>query len=108
LAAFFHDIGHLLAFEEQETKSMGGFGVMHHEGLGEKLLVDCGVPAPIPKLVGNHIDAKRYNIYKDPSYYDRMSEGSKGTFAYQDIIFKISRIKYYMETFLKIRSREEL
>ena len=100
MAAFFHDIGHLLAFEEQETKSMGGFGVMHHEGLGEKLLIECGVPgnrretfyyktktvcsAPIPKLVGNHIDAKRYNIYKDPSYYDRMSEGSKGTFAYQD------------------------
>ena len=44
MAAFFHDIGHLLAFEEQETKSMGGFGVMHHEGLGEKLLIDCGVP----------------------------------------------------------------
>jgi len=53
-------------------------------------------------LVGNHIDAKRYNIYKDPSYYDRMSEGSKGTFAYQDIIFKISRVKYFMETFLEI------
>ena len=44
LAAFFHDIGHLLAFEEQDTKSMGGFGVMHHEGLGEKLLIECGVP----------------------------------------------------------------
>ena len=44
MAAFFHDIGHLLAFEEQETKSMGGFGVMHHEGLGEKLLIECGVP----------------------------------------------------------------
>ena len=47
--------------------------------------------APIPKLVGNHIDAKRYNIYKDPSYYDRMSEGSKGTFAYQEIIFNSAR-----------------
>ena len=44
MAAFFHDIGHLLAFEEQETISMGGFGVMHHEGLGEKLLIECGVP----------------------------------------------------------------
>ena len=49
LAAFFHDIGHLLAFEEQETKSMGGFGVMHHEGLGEKLLIECGVPGLLSK-----------------------------------------------------------
>ena len=45
--------------------------------------------APIPKLVGNHIDAKRNNIYKDPSYYDQMPEGSKRTFACQDIILKI-------------------
>ena len=85
LAAFFHDIGHLLAFEEQETKSMGGFGVMHHEGLSQvyyqwisreslvrksvvkRFIVTCDFSALIPKLVGNHIDAKRYNINKDPS-----------------------------------------
>ena len=62
--------------------------------------------APIPKLVGNHIDAKRYNIYKDPSYYDRMSEGSKGTFAYQDRFSK-SRKYFLTEKFSKTRIREE-
>ena len=33
--------------------------------------------------MGNHIDAKRYNIFRDPSYFENMSDGSKGTFAYQ-------------------------
>ena len=43
LAAFFHDIGHLLAFEH-ETESMGGFGVMKHEDLGKELLIKSGIP----------------------------------------------------------------
>ena len=58
MAAFFHDIGHLLAFEEQETKSMGGFGVMHHEGLGEKLLIECGVP-------GSEFLNRRKNLWQE-------------------------------------------
>ena len=43
LACFFHDIGHLLAFDD-DLEQMDGFGVMHHEKLGMQLLVECGVP----------------------------------------------------------------
>jgi len=43
LSAFFHDIGHLLAYE-RETESMGGFGVMKHENLGKELLTKSGIP----------------------------------------------------------------
>ena len=97
LACFFHDIGHLLAFD-QELEQMNGFGVMHHEDLGAQLLIDCGVPgttetimiklvrniiAPIPALVRNHIKAKRYNIYKNKHYYSQISEASRQTFQFQ-------------------------
>ena len=54
---------------------------MHHETLGKKLLVDCGVPSPIPELVGNHIKAKRYNVYRNKHY--EMSEASRKTFEFQ-------------------------
>ena len=54
---------------------------MHHENLGKKLLVDCGVPSPIPELVGNHIKAKRYNVYRNKNY--EMSEASRRTFEFQ-------------------------
>lgn len=82
LAAFFHDIGHLLA-QNEKMESMGGFGVKRHEQIGADFLREVGFPERIAKLVENHVQAKRYLTYKYPEYLDKLSEASLNTLHYQ-------------------------
>ena len=63
LAAFFHDIGHLLDFKNPD-KRMGEFGVIDHEALGAQYLREKGFSNLITTLVANHVNAKRYLTYK--------------------------------------------
>ncbi len=79
LACLFHDIGHQLG----DAKSMGGFGVADHENIGANFIAELGFSHNIAEIVRAHIDAKRYLICKDPTYYDGLSDGSKQTFKYQ-------------------------
>tara|TARA_B100000123_G_C25687810_1_gene409378 strand:- start:197 stop:781 length:585 start_codon:yes stop_codon:yes gene_type:complete len=84
LAMFLHDIGHLLELELNDSKEkMGDLGVMNHEGKGRKFLEDMGVPYPIPNLVENHVKVKRYLVGKNQEYYQKLSDASKQTLAYQ-------------------------
>ena len=62
---------------------MGDLGVMNHEGKGRKFLEDMGVPYPIPNLVENHVKVKRYLVGKNQEYYQKLSDASKQTLAYQ-------------------------
>ncbi|WP_375584824.1 phosphonate degradation HD-domain oxygenase [Cyclobacterium xiamenense] len=82
LAAFFHDLGHLFA-QREALKQMGGFGVMDHEKLGADYLRQLGFPELLARLVESHVEAKRYLTYKNPDYFDRLSEASKQTLNYQ-------------------------
>ncbi len=82
LAAFFHDIGHLLE-ANQQVKKMGEYGVADHEKIGGNYLRGLGFPEKIAKLVENHVQAKRYLTYKYPEYYEKLSEASKNTLVYQ-------------------------
>jgi phosphonate degradation associated HDIG domain protein len=81
LAAFFHDIGHMLA--TPDTQKMEGFGVMRHEKVGADYLRSKGFPEKIARLVESHVQAKRYLTYKYPHYYDGLSEASKQTLQFQ-------------------------
>ncbi|WP_217605773.1 phosphonate degradation HD-domain oxygenase [Chitinophaga sp. GbtcB8] len=81
LAAFFHDIGHLC--EMEGTASMGGYGVQDHEKWGGIFLKQHGFSDALIRLVGSHVDAKRYLTFKYPTYYAQLSEASKQTLAYQ-------------------------
>ena len=93
VGCFFHDIGHLLKYEKDLAKlyqcaEMGdneetSLGVMHHEKKGANYLRALGYHEDICSIVENHINIKRYLITKNPSYYDKLSEASKGTFLYQ-------------------------
>lgn len=81
LAAFFHDIGHLLPMEESEN--MEGMGHLRHEILGAEFLLSKGLPDEMATLVKNHVQAKRYLTFKYPKYYEQLSEASKTTLKYQ-------------------------
>ncbi|MGY4819944.1 phosphonate degradation HD-domain oxygenase [Pseudomonas chlororaphis subsp. piscium] len=80
LAAFFHDIGHICT---QDAENMGGFGVVSHERLGADYLRRAGFSERLARLVEYHVQAKRYLTFKEPGYYQRLSEASRRTLEYQ-------------------------
>lgn len=82
LAAFFHDIGHICVKQNSEN-SMDGYGVKRHEKVGADYLRKLGFPERVAKLVESHVQAKRYLTFKNPSYYDALSEASKKTLEFQ-------------------------
>lgn len=85
LAAFLHDIGHLapLDFPPEKVSHMGDYGVDQHDLLGADYLSKKGFSAKIQATVRNHVAAKRYLCHKDPAYFEKLSEASKQTLAYQ-------------------------
>lgn len=80
LAAFFHDIGHLCGGAEGD---MGGFGAVSHERIGADYLRRCGFAERMARLVEYHVEAKRYLTLRQPGYFQRLSEASRRTLAYQ-------------------------
>lgn len=82
LAAFLHDIGHI-AEEQSDINTMGNFGIKDHEALGAEFLSERGFSKRLTRLVASHVVAKRYLTLREPGYYDKLSEASKGTLAYQ-------------------------
>lgn len=85
VAAFIHDIGHLypLDLATIEVQKMGDFGIEAHDQWGEKFLHQHGFPARVIAPVAHHVRSKRYLCYKEPDYYDSLSEASKETLSYQ-------------------------
>ncbi len=82
LAAFFHDIGHLCV-QVGAAEQMGGYGVRRHERIGADYLRQRGFSENLARLVEYHVQAKRYLTCKYPTYYEKLSEASKQTLAYQ-------------------------
>ena len=82
LAAFFHDLGHLIT-QGPTTEMMGEFGLKRHEQLGADFLRSLGFSEKIAQLVENHVQAKRYLTFRYPDYYTKLSEASKQTLIYQ-------------------------
>ena len=82
LAAFLHDVGHLLPVHDV-SETMDGYGVMDHEKVGADWLLGLGMGERMCKLIASHVNAKRYLTWKYPSYYEQLSEASKKTLEYQ-------------------------
>ena len=82
LAAFLHDVGHLMPIHD-ENESMNGYGMMDHEKVGAVYLRRVGFSERLCKLIASHVNAKRYLTFKDPEYYHQLSEASKKTLEYQ-------------------------
>jgi len=82
LAAFFHDIGHLCE-HIMSVNYMDGYGIVDHEKIGAEYLASKGFSKKITKLIESHVAAKRYLTYKNPAYYNKLSEASKSTLNFQ-------------------------
>src|ERR1043165_6110912 len=59
LAAFLHDLGHLLE-EESGAEEMDGFGIKDHKNLNTNYLKAKGFPDLLTTLIKSHVEAKRY------------------------------------------------
>jgi putative nucleotidyltransferase with HDIG domain len=81
LAALFHDVGHLIAGEG--APEMNGLGDDDHEAIGAAWLARLGFDARVCELVRAHVQAKRYLAKRKAGYYDRLSDASRGTLAFQ-------------------------
>ena len=81
IAALFHDIGH--RYRGKDVKQMNEFGVVDHDKIGAALLATRGFSAKVVALVGGHVDAKRYKVFKDKSYQDKLTYASKQTLIHQ-------------------------
>lgn len=82
LAAFLHDVGHICV-SAQEENAMDGWGIKDHEEVGADYLREKGFSKRLARLVASHVEAKRYLTWKDPLYYEQLSEASKKTLEYQ-------------------------
>ena len=81
LGVLLHDIGHLCAPEG--SPEMDGLGVLHHERIGAGFLAERGFSDAVCALVAGHVNAKRYQVYKDAAYRARLSPASRGTLEFQ-------------------------
>lgn len=81
LAALLHDIGHL--FDEAGTERDERVGVVNHDEMGERWLLARGFSPRLARLVGGHVDAKRYLTATNAAYLKRLSPASTETLALQ-------------------------
>jgi 2-amino-1-hydroxyethylphosphonate dioxygenase (glycine-forming) len=81
LACFLHDIGHLIGLDKNLKQT--DYGVLNHEFIGSDYLRKLGFKYPIPELVENHVKAKKYLTFKNPDYYNNLSNASKQTLKEQ-------------------------
>lgn len=82
VAAFLHDIGHLLP-PDLANGYMDGYGTVDHERLGADYLRELGFSEKVAQLIEHHVNAKRYLVYKNAAYFDRLSEASLKTLEFQ-------------------------
>ena len=82
LAAFLHDVGHLLG-HKQKLEDMRGFGAINHEGVGAAFLKERGFSNRVCAVVEGHVAAKRYLVATDKNYAAKLSAASCETLRWQ-------------------------
>ncbi|MDZ4661906.1 MAG: HD domain-containing protein [Pseudomonadota bacterium] len=110
LAAFLHDIGHLIS--DGDSQKMMNLGRMDHETVGAEFLKNLGFSVRIAELVKLHVTAKRYLVTKHESYAERLSAASKKTLLIQGGKLNISEVEEFEQNplfkdALRIRSWDE-
>lgn len=81
LASLLHDIGHLLDIEG--TRRDERVGVINHDEIGARWLLERGFSERVAELVGGHVDAKRYLTATNEGYVERLSATSMETLRLQ-------------------------
>ena len=90
VAAFLHDIGHLLAREDGDSQD--DIDALTHDRLGADYLLRIGFSARVSSLVASHTQAKRYLCAIEPGHYDQMSAASKETLHWQGGVMKMDEV----------------
>jgi putative nucleotidyltransferase with HDIG domain len=80
VAAFLHDIGHMLPSLDQ---SMGELGNINHEEIAAEWLEKRGFSLLIQTVIQNHVKAKKYLCYIDSEYFSKLSKASQETLKFQ-------------------------
>lgn len=111
IAAFLHDIGHLLPVNLQE-ETMEVYGRKDHESVAADWLRARGFSDKIAILIENHVNAKRYLCFTNETYFDALSEASKKTLEFQGGKMTAEEAKSfeqnpYFETIIKMRRWDE-
>jgi phosphonate degradation associated HDIG domain protein len=111
VAAFLHDIGHLLP-PESANGYMDGYGTIDHERLGADYLRERGFSEKVSQLIEHHVNAKRYLVYKNPKYFARLSEASLKTLEFQGGPMSVEEATVfeanpYFKGILQLRSWDE-
>lgn len=82
IAAFLHDIGHMLPTENPDDL-MDEYGRRDHEGIAATWLRERGFLDKVGILIENHVNAKRYLTWKNPAYFAALSPASVQTLVFQ-------------------------
>jgi predicted HD phosphohydrolase len=68
---------------EAKPEVEGSVGRFGHDELGAQYLSAVGFSEKVSRLVGSHVQAKRYLCAIDASYYDTLSQASKQSLKHQ-------------------------
>lgn len=79
IAALLHDIGHMILSKPDSWDIDANSQSEQHEWVGHDYLRRHGFSQKVADLVLGHVEAKRYLTYKEPGYYDQLSDASKMT-----------------------------
>lgn len=110
VASLLHDVGHMLGMEAGYPIGMDGCGIENHEKIGGDFLLSLGCHPYTTWLVSNHVNAKRFLVWKDPNY--ELSDASRTTLQHQGGPMTDHEAKAFMavegyEQSLKMRSYDE-
>ena len=110
VAAFLHDIGHLIETDEDNTMEV--YGRKDHEEAAKVWLEERGFSEKIQAVVQNHVPAKRYLCFKRPEYNEALSAASKKTMKFQGGVMTEEEAQEfenqtYFEESLKLREWDD-
>jgi phosphonate degradation associated HDIG domain protein len=111
LAALLHDIGHLL--DSSSAVRNARVGVVNHDELGARYLLERGFSPRFARLVGGHVEAKRYLTATNPAYQQRLSPASQETLRLQGGPMSVQEAAAFsadpeLRDMLRLRSWDEL
>lgn len=81
LAAFLHDIGHLMIKEVSPDERDDA--IYRHQRVGAERLRDLGFSEQVVDLVATHVDSKRYLMAIDTGYLSTLSPASMESLGFQ-------------------------
>lgn len=82
VAAFLHDIGHLIA-DNLQLPEFNDYGLPNHDELGADYLARWGFSERIVMMIREHVQVKRYLSAIQPGYLTRLSHASLTTLSQQ-------------------------